>query len=145
MTNQEIDDIFAHLDELQKFDLDAFAAFMHRRHGVEACREFMKLRAEGLQHREYFEDCADDLEDKGLDHVSEIIRQIAATMPWGLDCNPYHPTDRVNWLGHRASWFNGRRMWRCYKNDRRPTPPRHSYEPVPKDPATDPTNRPRAN
>jgi hypothetical protein len=110
MTNTEIDEILGHWRELTLLDLDAFAAFIHRRHGDEACREFMKLRADDLEAREYFEEAADDLEDKGIDHVAQIVRDIASKMTWGLDLNPYSPGERGNWRQYRRGWFNRRRI-----------------------------------
>jgi hypothetical protein len=60
--------------------------------------------------REDFEEAIKALEERGLDQVAKVMRDLAAEYPSGLDLNPYDPKDRNNWLMWRRSWFNRRRM-----------------------------------
>jgi hypothetical protein len=87
---------------------DALAAYIFKKHGADGVRTL--FHEVGGFACEDFEQAIAVLEERGLGEVAEVMRDIAAEYPSGIDLNPYDPNDRCNWVHWRRSWLNRRRV-----------------------------------
>ena len=119
------DDDAGEFAALDTFDL--IAAYLHARHGEQALRETFALID---LHREQLEEAAEVLEQRGLDAVASIMREIAAEARSGIEDNPYDP-DSINgrywvqsWL--RKRWVESGQMEKCLRAQKAKTVPKPS-------------------
>jgi hypothetical protein len=104
MNTPQTDDEPNEFAALESFDM--IAAFLHQKYGEAMLREAFALIG---CHREQLEKAAEVLEQRGLDAVASIMREIAAEAPSGIEANPYDP-DSINGRCWRWSWWQKQRQ-----------------------------------
>ena len=98
---------------------DALAAYLHHKFGEDFLRQALapdpnpEPTESGIGPKETLENAAEKLEERGLDHVAAILRDLAQTAISGIDLPPDYSPDNDGDRGlelWRSKWLQRRKL-----------------------------------